>query len=62
MEKKLLPETFLSYQKRISPMDFSIVLQLFANGFWVKTMGGKQQHSSKLKQIRYFNIISIVEC
>ena len=40
MEKKLLPETFLSYQKRIVPMDFSILLELSATGFWVKTMGG----------------------
>ena len=45
--KKLLLEIFLSYQKRISPMDVFIILQLSCE---------------KLKQIRYFDIINIAEC
>ena len=43
-------------------MDVFIVLQLSADHFRVKTMGGKQQHYKKLKQIRYCNIINIAEC
>ena len=61
--KKLLPEIFfLSYQKRISPMNVFIVLQLPIDDFRVRTMGGKPQHYMKLKQIRYFDIINIAEC
>ena len=43
-------------------MDVFKILKLSANGFWVKTKGGKQQHYKKLKQIRYFNIINIAKC
>ena len=42
--KKFLPEIFLNYQKRISPMDVFIILQVSANDFWVRAKGGKQQH------------------
>ena len=40
-------------------MDVFIIFQLSANGFWVRTKEGKQQHYNKLKQIRYFNVINI---
>ena len=43
-------------------MDVSIILQLSANDFRVRTKGGKQQYYNKLKQIRYFNVINIAEC
>ena len=60
--KKLLPEVFLSYQKRISPMHVFIILQLSPNDFRMRTKGRKQKHSNKLKQIRYFNVINTAEC
>ena len=40
-------------------MDVFIIFQLSANGFWVRTKEGKQQHYNKLKQIKYFNVINI---
>ena len=44
-------------------MDVFIVMQLSADDNRVRTMGRKQQHYKKLKQIRYFNIvINIAEC
>ena len=42
--KKLLPDIFLSYQKRISSMDVFKILQLSANYFPVRTKGEKQQY------------------
>ena len=59
--KKLLPEIFLSYEKRISPMNVFIILQLSANNFLVRTKGRKQQHYNTLKQIRYSNVVKIAE-
>ena len=35
--KKLSPKIFLSYQKRFSPTDAFIIMQLFANDFRVRT-------------------------
>ena len=43
-------------------MDVFIFLKLSANGFGVRTKGGKQQYYNKLKQIRCFNVINIAEC
>ena len=43
MEKKLLAEIVLSYQKRISLMDDFIILQLSANEFRVRAKGGKHE-------------------
>ena len=43
-------------------MDVFIILQLSANDFWVRAKGGEHQHLKKFKQIKYFNIINIVEC
>ena len=65
---KFLPETFLSHQKRIFPMDIFFILQhsgsvcLPCKWFLVRANGGKQQNYKKLKQIRYFNIANIAEC
>ena len=56
--KKLLPEIFLSYQKRISSMDVFIILQLSANDFRVRTKGGEQQHQNKPRQIRLLTLLS----
>ena len=53
---------FLSYQRRVSPMDVFKIMQLSANDFRLKAKGGKQQHYKKFKQTRYLNIINIVEC
>ena len=46
--------------KQISLMDAFIILQLAANKFRVRTKGGKQQHYNKLKQIRYFNLLTLL--
>ena len=43
-------------------MNVFIVLQLPIDDFRVRTMGEKQQHYMKLKQIRYFDIVNIAEC
>ena len=67
--KKLLPETVLSYQKGISPMDVFIISQLSRSArlrrtwFWVRTKKRKQHHYKKRNQIRdlkIFNIINIL--
>ena len=42
-------------------MDVLIILQISANDFRVRTNGEKQQHYKKLKQMRYFCIISIAD-
>ena len=47
--KELLPELFLSYQKRISLMDVFLILQISANDFRVGAKGKQQQHYKKLK-------------
>ena len=61
--KKLLPDIFLSYQKKkkISAMDVFIILQLRLKWF-SRAKGGKEQHYKKRKHIRYFNVINITEC
>ena len=41
-------------------MNVSIILQLSANDFRVRTKGGKQQHYNKLKRIRYFNVLTLL--
>ena len=61
MERKFYERRF-KLSKKICPIDVSINLQLSTDDFQVTTKGGKQQHYKKLKQIRYFNIINIVEC
>ena len=47
--------------KKNIPMDVFIILQISANDFRVRTNGEKQQHYKKLKQMRYFCIISIAD-
>ena len=61
-----MPETFLNYQKGISPMDVFIscnFLEVFtstANDFRVRTKRGKQHYYKKHKKIRYLNIFNII--
>ena len=43
-------------------MDVFIALQLSADDFQLRKVGGKQQHYKQIKQIRHFNIINIAEC
>ena len=62
IERNFSQNFLLCYQKRISPVDIFIIVQLSANDFRVRTNGGKQQHYKKFKQNRYFNIINIAEC
>ena len=62
MEKKLLTEILFGCRKRILPMDVYIASQLSAENVRVRTIGGKQQHCKKRKEIRYFSINNIAEC
>ena len=61
--KKLLPETSLSYQKRITPMgvfNFSTLYVSTANDSWVRIKVGKQHYYKKGKQIGYLTIFNII--
>ena len=61
--KKLLPETSLSYQKRITPMgvfNFSTLYASTANDSWVRIKVGKQHYYKKGKQIGYLTIFNII--
>ena len=60
--EKTSTRDFFKLSKTNLPLGCFIVLQLPADDFRVRKMGGKQQHYKRLKQIRYFNIIDIAEC
>ena len=49
----------MKIEKNSSFIDTFIILQLSANDFRVRTKGGNNNITQKLKQVRYINITNI---